>query len=130
MTLTSSLCSRLSICCIQELRPGTGSPTGAVLFFPTGLLLRSWLKLKKWLTCACQKLKRNFLQSLALGEASSEVANILSNVSKLYAQENEDRLKILLSLLEPFMMLFIGTIVGVIVSAMLLPIFTMTQGLK
>jgi general secretion pathway protein F/type IV pilus assembly protein PilC len=76
------------------------------------------------------KLKRNFLQSLALGEESSEVANILGNVSKLYAQENEDRLKILLSLLEPFMMLFIGTVVGVIVSAMLLPIFTMTQGLK
>jgi general secretion pathway protein F/type IV pilus assembly protein PilC len=76
------------------------------------------------------KLKRNFLQSLALGEESSEVANILSNVSNLYAQENEDRLKILLSLLEPFMMLFIGTVVGVIVSAMLLPIFTMTQGLK
>jgi len=76
------------------------------------------------------KLKRNFLQSLALGEESSEVANILNNVSKLYAQENEDKLKILLSLLEPFMMLFIGTVVGVIVSAMLLPIFTMTQGLK
>jgi general secretion pathway protein F/type IV pilus assembly protein PilC len=76
------------------------------------------------------KLKRNFLQSLALGEESSEVANILSNVSRLYAEENEDKLKILLSLLEPFMMLFIGTVVGVIVSAMLLPIFTMTQGLK
>jgi general secretion pathway protein F/type IV pilus assembly protein PilC len=76
------------------------------------------------------KLKKNFLQSLALGEESSEVANILGNVSKLYAQENEDKLKVLLSLLEPFMMLFIGTVVGVIVSAMLLPIFTMTQGLK
>jgi len=76
------------------------------------------------------KLKRNFMQSLALGEESSEVANILNNISHLYAEENEDRLKLLLGLLEPFMMLFIGTVVGVIVSAMLLPIFTMTQGLK
>jgi len=75
-------------------------------------------------------LKRNFLQSLALGEESSEVGEILANVSKLYAEENEDRLKVLLSMLEPFMMLFIGAVVGVIVSAMLLPIFTMTQGLK
>jgi general secretion pathway protein F/type IV pilus assembly protein PilC len=65
-----------------------------------------------------------------LGEESSEVANILSNISKLYAQENEDKLKILLSLLEPIMMLMIGAIVGIIVSAMLLPIFTMTQGLR
>jgi general secretion pathway protein F/type IV pilus assembly protein PilC len=76
------------------------------------------------------KLKRNFMQSLALGEESSEVAEILENISKLYAEENEERLKLLLSMLEPFMMLFIGAVVGVIVSAMLLPIFTMTQGLK
>ena len=76
------------------------------------------------------KLKRNFMQSLALGEESSEVANILDNISQLYAEENEDKLKLLLGLLEPFMMLFIGVVVGVIVSAMLLPIFTMTQGLK
>ncbi len=76
------------------------------------------------------KLKRNFMQSLALGEESSEVAQILDNTSALYAEENEDKLKLLLGLLEPFMMLFIGVVVGVIVSAMLLPIFTMTQGLQ
>ncbi|WP_373029974.1 type II secretion system F family protein [Sulfurovum sp.] len=76
------------------------------------------------------KLKRNFMQSLALGEESSEVAQILDNTSMLYAEENEDRLKLLLGLLEPFMMLFIGAVVGVIVAAMLLPIFTMTQGLQ
>jgi len=76
------------------------------------------------------KLKRNFMQSLALGEESSEVAQILDNTSQLYAEENEDKLKLLLGLLEPFMMLFIGVVVGVIVAAMLLPIFTMTQGLK
>lgn len=76
------------------------------------------------------RIKRNFLQSLALGEESSEVSEVLENLSKLYAEENEERLKILLSLLEPAMMLLIGAVVGVIVSAMLLPIFTMTQGLK
>jgi len=72
------------------------------------------------------KPKRNFLQSLALGEESSEVASILSNLSVLYAEENEDKLKLLLSLMEPFMMLFIGLVVGVIVVAMLLPIFSMS----
>ncbi|NKQ40175.1 MAG: type II secretion system F family protein [Sulfurovum sp.] len=72
------------------------------------------------------KPKRNFLQSLALGEESSEVASILSNLSVLYSEENDDKLKLLLSLLEPFMMLFIGVIVGVIVVAMLLPIFSMS----
>jgi general secretion pathway protein F/type IV pilus assembly protein PilC len=72
--------------------------------------------------------KRNFMQGLALGEESSEVAQILSNIAVLYREENDDKLKLLLSLLEPFMMLFIGGIVGVIVSAMLLPIFSMNLG--
>ncbi len=72
--------------------------------------------------------KRNFMQALALGEESSEVASILSNIAALYREENDDRLKLLLSLLEPFMMLFIGLVVGVIVAAMLLPIFSMNLG--
>ncbi len=76
------------------------------------------------------KPKRNFMQALALGEESSEVAQILSNIASLYREENDDRLKLLLSLLEPFMMLFIGGIVGIIVSAMLLPIFSMNLGAK
>ncbi len=71
------------------------------------------------------KLKRNFMQSLALGEESSEVASVMLNTSKLYSEENEDKLKMLLSLMEPFMMLFIGGVVGTIVMAMLLPIFSM-----
>lgn len=76
------------------------------------------------------KLKRNFMQTLALGEESSEVAEVLNNTSALYAEENDDKLNILLSLLNPFMMLFIGGFVGVIIAAMMLPIFTMTQGLN
>jgi len=72
--------------------------------------------------------KRNFMQALALGEESSEVSHILSNVAELYQEENDDKLKLLLSLLEPFMMLFIGLVVGVIVAAMLLPIFSMNLG--
>jgi general secretion pathway protein F/type IV pilus assembly protein PilC len=76
------------------------------------------------------KLKRNFMQTLALGEESSEVAEVLSNTSALYAEENDDKLNILLSLLNPFMMLLIGGFVGVIIAAMMLPIFTMTQGLN
>ena len=76
------------------------------------------------------KPKRNFMQTLALGEESSEVAEVLSNTSALYAEENDDKLNILLSLLNPFMMLFIGAFVGIIIAAMMLPIMTMTQGMN
>ena len=74
------------------------------------------------------KPKRNFMQSLALGEESSSVASILKSIARLYNEENKDKIKVLLSLMEPFMMLFIGGIVGTIVLAMLLPIFSMSLG--
>ena len=74
------------------------------------------------------KPKKNFMQSLALGEESSSVASILKSIARLYNEENKDRIKVLLSLMEPFMMLFIGAIVGTIVLAMLLPIFSMSLG--
>jgi general secretion pathway protein F/type IV pilus assembly protein PilC len=76
------------------------------------------------------KPKTNFLQSLALGEESSSVASVLKSLAKLYNEENRDKIKMLLSLMEPFMMLFIGGIVGTIVLAMLLPIFSMSLGAK
>lgn len=76
------------------------------------------------------KLKRNFMQTLALGEESSEVSEVLGNISVLYTEENDDKLNILLSLLNPFMMIFIGGFVAVIIAAMMLPIFTMSQGLN
>jgi len=44
-----------------------------------------------------KKLKRNFMQSLALGEESSEVGSVLNNISHLYAEENDEKIKILLS---------------------------------
>jgi len=76
------------------------------------------------------KLKRNFMQTLALGEESSEVSEVLGNISTLYTEENDDKLNILLSLLNPFMMIFIGGFVAIIIAAMMLPIFTMSQGLN
>jgi len=74
------------------------------------------------------EIKRNFMQSLALGEESSSVASVLKSMAKLYNEENRDKIKTLLGLMEPIMMLFIGGIVGTIVLAMLLPIFSMNLG--
>ncbi len=75
-------------------------------------------------------LKSNFLQTLALGEESSNVASVMGNLSALYSEENEQGIDRLLKMVEPVMMLLIGGIVGVIVMAMLLPIFSMSLGAK
>ncbi len=76
------------------------------------------------------KLKSNFVQTLALGEESSNVASVMGNLSELYSEENEQGIDRVLKMVEPVMMLLIGGIVGVIVMAMLLPIFSMSLGAK
>ena len=67
-----------------------------------------------------------FIQSIALGEETSQIENVLTNVSELYFEENRDKISTLLTLLEPSLMLFVGGSIGFIVAAMLLPIFSMS----
>jgi general secretion pathway protein F/type IV pilus assembly protein PilC len=69
-----------------------------------------------------------FIQSIALGEETSQVENVLTNTSELYFEENRDKISMLLTLLEPALMLFVGGSIGFIVAAMLLPIFSMSVG--
>ena len=69
-----------------------------------------------------------FIQAIALGEETSEVELILINISELNFTENRDKITLLLSLLEPILMLFVGGIIGFIVAAMLLPVFSMSIG--
>ncbi len=69
-----------------------------------------------------------FIQSIALGEETSQVENVLTNMSELYFEENRDKISMLLTLLEPALMLFVGGVIGFIVAAMLLPIFSMSIG--
>ncbi len=72
------------------------------------------------------KIDYAFIQSIALGEETSQVENVLTNVSELYFEENRDKISMLLTLLEPALMLFVGGSIGFIVVAMLLPIFSMS----
>ena len=72
------------------------------------------------------KIDHAFIQSIALGEETSQVENVLNNVSELYFEENRDKISLLLTLLEPALMLFVGGSIGFIVAAMLLPIFSMS----
>ena len=74
------------------------------------------------------KIDYAFIQSIALGEDTSEVQNVLTNISELYFEENRDKINMLLTLLEPALMLFVGGSIGFIVAAMLLPIFSMSIG--
>ena len=68
----------------------------------------------------------SMIQTIAPGEETSQLESVLHNISELYFEENRDKIAMLLTLLEPSLMLFVGGTIGFIVSAMLLPIFSMS----
>jgi general secretion pathway protein F/type IV pilus assembly protein PilC len=72
------------------------------------------------------KLNIDFLQAVAIGEETSQTGRVFINISELYFEENRDKIAMLLTLLEPTLMLIVGGSIGFIVAAMLLPIFSMS----
>ncbi|MDK9692637.1 MAG: type II secretion system F family protein [Sulfurimonas sp.] len=74
------------------------------------------------------KIDNAFVQAIALGEETSQIQSVLTNISELYFEENREKISLLLTLLEPALMLVVGGSIGFIVAAMLLPIFSMSIG--
>jgi general secretion pathway protein F len=70
------------------------------------------------------------LQLITTGERSGKLIEILKNAADSYEEEFSRRVQKALSLLEPAMILFMGLIVGLIVLAVLLPIFQLNQLIK
>ncbi|MGA1933231.1 type II secretion system F family protein [Arcobacter sp. YIC-464] len=74
------------------------------------------------------KIDEAFIHSIAIGEDTSRLSEILNNLASLYNEANKDKTTLFLSLLEPVFMLFVGVTIGFIVISMLLPIFSMNLG--
>jgi len=69
---------------------------------------------------------RSFLQALSLAEETSQIDEVLKNMSEIYFEENDSLTNTLLSLLEPALIVFVGVSIGFIVTAILLPMFSMS----
>ena len=63
------------------------------------------------------------IRMIAAGEKSGRIDEMLESVAETYDDEVETTLATLTSLMEPFLMVFLGVIIGGIVVAMFLPIF-------
>ena len=74
------------------------------------------------------KIDSSFIHSIRIGEETSQLNKILNNLAKLYTQSSNEKIALFLVLLEPAFMLFVGSVIGFIVIAMLLPIFSMNLG--
>jgi general secretion pathway protein F len=68
-------------------------------------------------------------QMAAVGERSGELESMLLKVAEIYEHQVQTRLSGMMALLEPLMILLMGSVVGFIVLAILLPIFQASQGI-
>jgi len=67
------------------------------------------------------------IQMVAIGEESGSLDAMLSKVSDFYEAEVDDAVEALSSLMEPMIMVVLGTLIGGMVIAMYLPIFKLGQ---
>jgi len=67
------------------------------------------------------------LQMVAIGEEAGSLDSMLSKVADFYEAEVDDAVEALSSLMEPIIMVVLGTLIGGMVIAMYLPIFKMGQ---
>ena len=70
------------------------------------------------------------VQMIGVGEATGAMDTMLNKIADFYEEEVDVAVDALTSLLEPLMMVFIGGIVGGMLIAMYLPIFTMADNVQ
>jgi len=70
------------------------------------------------------------LQMLSIGEETGELDKMLMKIADFYENEVEEAIKALTSIMEPFMILFLGGMVGSILAGMYLPIFKIMNEIK
>jgi type IV pilus assembly protein PilC len=64
-------------------------------------------------------------QMIAVGEATGALDNMLNKIADFYDDEVDSAVAALTSMLEPLLMIFLGTTVGFVIIAMYMPIFQM-----
>ncbi|HNH34872.1 MAG TPA: type II secretion system F family protein [Rhodocyclaceae bacterium] len=67
------------------------------------------------------------VQMVSIGEESGQLDSMLSKVADFFEAEVDDAVEALSSLMEPLIMVFLGTLIGGLVVAMYLPIFKVAQ---
>ncbi len=75
-------------------------------------------------------LPRAVVQMIAAGEESGKLGEVLDEISGFYQKQLKDQIKAVTSLIEPIMILLMGSVVGFIAMAVILPIFKMSQLVK
>ena len=70
------------------------------------------------------------VQMVAVGEQTGALDQMLSKIADFYEDETDVAVASLTSLLEPILMVLVGTVVGVVLIAMYLPIFELAGNIR
>ncbi|MCA9295020.1 MAG: type II secretion system F family protein, partial [Phycisphaerales bacterium] len=72
-------------------------------------------------------LPKAVVQMVSAGEESGKLGEVLDEVSDYYSKQLRDAIKAVTGMIEPLMIIIMGSIVGFIAMAIILPIFKMSQ---
>lgn len=75
-------------------------------------------------------LPRSVVQMISAGEESGKLGEVLDEVSTYYAKQLRETIKTVTSMIEPIMIMVMGTVVGFIAMAIILPIFKLSTLVK
>ena len=67
------------------------------------------------------------VQMISVGEETGELSKMLNHVATFYQEAVETFMKRFATIVEPFMLVFMGAVIGTIVVAMFLPMFNLSQ---
>ncbi|MBL9002330.1 MAG: type II secretion system F family protein [Phycisphaerae bacterium] len=111
----------------------TGDISGNVLFKGMWRKVHTSVKQGKKICQPLMKetvLPRAVIQMISAGEESGKLGEVLDEISAFYARQLKDNIKAVTGMIEPIMILAMGTVVGFIAMAIILPIFKMSQLVK
>ena len=111
----------------------TGEISGNQLYKAMWKRVYTAVKTGKKIVTPLQKdnlLPKAVVQMVSAGEEAGKLGEVLDEISVYYSKQLKDAIKAVTGMIEPLMILFMGTVVGFIAMAVILPIFKMSQIVK
>lgn len=111
----------------------TGDVSGNVYYKQLWRSVHSSVKQGKKIISALQKstlLPKAVIQMISAGEEAGKLAEVLDEVAQFYSRLLRDAIRTVTSMIEPIMIILMGSVVGFIAMAIILPIFKMSSLVK
>jgi type IV pilus assembly protein PilC len=117
---------------LVEALESVGGAAGNYVYYDATRRIQSEVSTGTSLTAAMQNSEvfpNMVIQMVSIGEESGSLDGMLGKVADFFEREVDDAVEALSSLMEPMIMVVLGTLIGGMVIAMYLPIFKMGQAI-